>query len=468
MTHSPGRRVGRTLRLATLLVFALAAPAAAQTKLLRFPDIHGDHVVFTYAGDLWTAPSSGGTAVRLTAHPGSRAVRQVLPRRQVDRLHRPVRRRRAGLRDPGDRRRAEAAHVLSRPRGRCRPAGATTTRSTAGLPTASRWSSALSATAGTWATTASTRVPVEGGLPVALPMPQSGAGDLSPDGKQVVYSPLFRDFRAWKRYQGGWAEDLWVFDLATHDAKNITNNVRTDRDPMWIGDRIYFDSDRDRQAQPLLGEAGRHRPGPAHPRARPGTCAGPAPTRPATSSTSSAASCTCFDTQHRRRPQARHLRARRSDGAPGPSTSRWRADIEDAALSPDGNRALFTARGDVFTAPAEYGPTRNLTHSSNAHDKGARWSPDGRKIAFISDMSGEEELYLIDQDGSGEPERLTTNGDQMRFAPSWSPGRQAPGLRRQVRPALDAGGGQQEAHPGGPGLHRQHGRPDAGRRTPGG
>ena len=87
-------------------------------------------------------------------------------------------------------------------------------------------------------------VPLEGGLPTALPMPQSGAGDLSPDGKSAGYSPLFRDFRAWKRYQGGWAEDLWVFDLATHDAKNVTNNPFSDRDPMWIGDRIYFASDR--------------------------------------------------------------------------------------------------------------------------------------------------------------------------------------------------------------------------------
>jgi len=95
--------------------------------------------------------------------------------------------------------------------------------------------------------------------------------------------------------------------------------------------------------------------------------------------------------------------------------------IEDFSLGPNGTRALFTARGDVFTVPAEHGPTRNLTHSSSAHDKAARWSPDGRKIAFISDRSGEEELYLVDQDGRGEPERLTTGGDMMRYPPVWSP-----------------------------------------------
>ncbi|MEJ2722827.1 MAG: peptidase S41, partial [bacterium] len=77
-------------------------------------------------------------------------------------------------------------------------------------------------------------VNVKGGLPVPLPMPVSGAGDLSPDGTQVVYSPLVRDFRTWKRYQGGWAQDLYVFDLGTYEATQITDNPRSDRDPMWI------------------------------------------------------------------------------------------------------------------------------------------------------------------------------------------------------------------------------------------
>ncbi len=95
--------------------------------------------------------------------------------------------------------------------------------------------------------------------------------------------------------------------------------------------------------------------------------------------------------------------------------------ISDWELSPKGERALFTARGDIFTAPIEKGPTRNLTNSSNAHDKWARWSPDGKTIAFVSDMSGEDELYLIGQDGSGKPERITTDGAVMRYVPKWSP-----------------------------------------------
>jgi len=418
MTYSPGRRVGRTLRLATLLLFALAAPAAAQTKLLRFPDIHGDHVVFTYAGDLWTAPSNGGTAVRLTAHPGLELFAKYSPDGKWIAF--------TGQYD-GD----EQVYVIPATGGV--PKQLTFYPAEGPLPP--RWGYDNQVYGwtpdGKAVVFRSLRdgwdlgdnrlysVPVEGGLPVAFPMPQSGAGDLSPDGKQVVYSPLFRDFRAWKRYQGGWAEDLWVFDLATHDAKNITNNVRTDRDPMWIGDRIYFDSDRDNKLNLYSVKPD-------------GT---------------DLVQLTHENTWDVRWPSADETGAivyelggelhvldtktnadRKLDIyvpddqlAARPVHKSVANDIEDVALSPDGHRALFTARGDIFTVPEEYGPTRNLTHSSNAHDKGARWSPDGRKIAFISDMSGEEELYLIDQDGSGKPQRLTTNGDQMKFPPSWSP-----------------------------------------------
>ena len=95
-------------------------------------------------------------------------------------------------------------------------------------------------------------------------------------------------------------------------------------------------------------------------------------------------------------------------------------NIESYELSPKGERALFSARGDIFTAPIEKGPTRNLTHSSGAHDKWPSWSPDGSQIAFISDMSGEEELYVVPQDGSKPPTQITTGGSAMRYQPDWS------------------------------------------------
>jgi tricorn protease len=95
--------------------------------------------------------------------------------------------------------------------------------------------------------------------------------------------------------------------------------------------------------------------------------------------------------------------------------------IESIGLSPKGERAIFVARGDVFTAPIEKGPTRNLTDSSGAHDKWANWSPDGSQIAFVSDKSGEDEIYVMAQDGSKPAEQLTNGGNAMRYTPEWAP-----------------------------------------------
>jgi tricorn protease len=415
--HAPRTVIRRALRLTALLALA-AAPLTAQTRLLRFPDIHGDHVVFTYAGDLWTAPATGGTAVRLTASPGLELFAKYSPDGRWIAF--------TGQYD-GD----EQVYVIPATGGV--PKQLTFYPARGPLPP--RWGYDNQVYGWTpdgkaivfrtlrdgWdlADGRLYTVPVEGGLPMPLPMPQSGAGDLSPDGRRVIYSPLFRDFRAWKRYQGGWAEDLWTFDLATHAARNITNEPFTDRDPMWIGDRIYFASDRSgtlnlytmlpdggdvRQLThsttwdvrwPSADETGRivyELDGELH----------------------------VFDT-HGGADRKLDILVPDDGVAARPRHQSVASYVEDFGLSPHGTRAVFTARGDIFTVPAEHGPTRNLTHSSNAHDRVAAWSPDGRKIAFISDMTGEEELYLVNQDGSGAPERLTTDGAMRRDGLVWSP-----------------------------------------------
>ena len=227
-------------------MLALAAgQGAAQTKLLRFPDISGDKVAFCYAGDLWVAPVGGGTATRLTAHPGL----EVFPKFSPDGKWIAF----TGQYD-GD----EQVYVVPSTGGVPKQL----TYYPAHGPLAPRWGydnqvygwtadgrrilfRSLRDANGGSVETALYTVGVDGGLPVKLPMPTAGAGDFSPDGKLIVYSPLFRDFRTWKRYEGGWAQDLFMFDLATGRARDITNNPRTDRDPMWIGQRIYYASDRD-------------------------------------------------------------------------------------------------------------------------------------------------------------------------------------------------------------------------------
>lgn len=409
----------RTFLAAIALSVVFATSASAQTKLLRFPDIHGDQVVFCHGGDLWRASASGGAAVRITAHPGQELFPKFSPDGKTIAFT---------AQYDGD----EQVYVVPTEGGVPRQL----TYYPARGPLAPRWGydnqvygwtpdgsavlfRSLRDANGGSVLTALYTVAVEGGLPARLPMPTAGAGDYSPGGKKIVYSPLFRDFRTWKRYEGGWAQNLLIFDLESHDFKQIATSKRTERDPMWIGDHIYLVSDRDGtlnlyqysiesdQVTQLTdyddwdvrwaSSDGRRRivyerNGELH----------------------------VYDTQNDKDRKI-SINVPQEGLAMRPSRYSAKDQIEDFALSPKGNRALFVARGDIFTAPLEKGPTRNLTNSSGAHDKWARWSPDGKKIAFISDLSGEDQVYLIDQGGLGEPEQLTIGVRGMLYAPEWSP-----------------------------------------------
>ena len=404
--------------LAVGILAGVTTPVAAQTKLLRFPDVHGAHVVFVYAGDLWMASTDGGAATRLTAHPGLEMFPKFSPDGEWVAF--------TGQYD-GD----EQVYVVPAAGGVPRQL----TWYPARGPLPPRWGydnqvydwtpdgrSVLFRSLRDSTGLSDSRlflVSTVGGLPTPLPMPESGAGDLSPDGTRVVYSPLFRDFRTWKRYAGGWAQELYVFDRETHDVEPVTNHPRSDRDPMWIGDSIYFTSDRDGTLN-LYGFD--------------------LETRETTQLTTSRSWDVRWPGDDGRNhivyelngelqlftiDQARSRPIRitvPNDGvAMRPARVSAAGQIEDVELSPKGERALFVARGDIFTAPIENGPTRNLTRSSDAHDKWARWSPDGRRIAFVSDRDGEDEIYVMPQDGSGEPEQLTDGGDAMRYAPQWTP-----------------------------------------------
>ena len=412
--------VRRIIVALTLCVAALAAtaPAAAQTKLLRFPDLHGDRVVFSYAGDLWLASTAGGLATRLTAHPGL----ELFPRFSPDGSRIAF----TGQYD-GD----EQVYVIPAAGGVPRQL----TWYPARGPLAPRWGydnqvydwspdgRAVLFRSLRYSTDLSDSrlflASTEGGLPIPLPMPESGAGDLSPDGTRVVYSPLFRDFRSWKRYEGGWAQELYIFDRETHLVERVTTHRRADRDPMWIGNAIYFTSDRSGTLNLYSYDLG----------SRETVQLTDSGTWDVRWPGDDGANRIVYELngeleiysidQGASRPIAITVP---DDGlAMRPSRVAAADLIEDAELSPKGERALFVARGDVFTAPIENGPTRNLTRSSSAHDKWARWSPDGARIAYVSDATGEDEIYLVAQDGSGEPEQLTTGGQAMRYAPEWSP-----------------------------------------------
>lgn len=397
------------------LIFAVCV--SAQTKLLRFPDIHADRIAFVYGGDIWTAPDGGGRATRLTAHPGL----ELFPKYSPDGKWIAF----TGQYD-GD----EQVYAIPAEGGEPRQL----TYYPARGPLAPRWGYDHQVYGWTPAGAAvlfrSTRefwgakdgrlytVPVEGGLPQPLEMPVSGAGAIGPDGRRVAYSPLFRDFRTWKRYQGGWAQDLYVFDRSSGTAERITDHVRTDRDPMWVGNDLYFASDRDGTLNLYRHDAEARK------------------IRQVTRETKWDVRWPSSDGLRRivyelnGELQVYDMRTGRSQAVAilvptdGVAKRRRRVSatgqIEDYGLSPQGRRAVFSARGDIFTVPAEKGPTRNLTRSSDAHDRLPRWSPDGRRIAFVSDQSGEEQLYVIAQDG-GALEQVTQGVRGRLYNPQWSP-----------------------------------------------
>jgi len=392
--------------------------ASAQTKLLRFPDIRGDRVVFTYGGDLWTAPATGGSASHLTSHPGVEVFGKFSPDGNWIAF--------TGQYD-GD----EQVYVIPTSGGEPRQLTFYPARG----PLAPRWGwdnqvfgwskdgkrIYFRSLRDSWTLPVARlySVSVDGGPAEPLPMPEAGSGDFSPDGSEMVYSPQSRDFRSEKRYGGGQANQLFIFDLKTNAAKRITEGPRPTRDAMWIGDTIYYNSDRDGHfnlysynvASGKTSEITNNRqydvrwPSSDNDDQIVYELNGELQVFNVKSRKSSAISINVPDEGIARRPSrvsAANL-------------------IESASLSPKGERVLVSARGDIFSAPIEKGPTRNLTHSSGAHDKWPSWSPDGSQVAFVSDMSGEEELYLQPQDGSKAPEQITRGGTAMRYAPEWAP-----------------------------------------------
>ncbi|WP_428269301.1 S41 family peptidase [Haliangium sp.] len=397
---------------------ALDAAAGRATKLLRFPDIHGDLVVFTYAGDLWLARTAGGTASRLTSHPGLELFPKFSPDGQWIAF--------TGQYDGG-----EQVYVVS-------VGGGTPLQLTyypARGPLPARWGydnqvygwtpngdavlfRSLRDTFDLGESRLYT-VPASGGAPTPLPMPMSGAGDLSPDGRKVVYSPLFRDFRTWKRYAGGWAQDLYVFDIDQTTARRITNDPRADRDPMWIGDAIYFNSERS-------GTSNLYRYTLASDAVEPVTehrdwdVRWPSADAEGHIVYELDGGLHVLDTKSGA-DRALEIYVPNDGTSARPELVSAAKNIEDFELSPKGSRALFVARGDVFTAPVEHGLVRNLTHSSGAHDREASWSPDGEHIVYVSDNTGEQELWVIDHRGQ-EPARQLTSGTRAHlYRPRWSP-----------------------------------------------
>ncbi|MBW3553722.1 MAG: PDZ domain-containing protein, partial [Gemmatimonadetes bacterium] len=399
----------RAVILSLLLTLALTAGATAQgTRLLRQPTVSATHIAFAHGGDLWIAERSGGEARRLTSTPAT----------EGDPHFSPDGRRIAFT---SDRTGANVVYVVgveggeptrltwhpgsSRARG-WTPDGSkvlyASVRETAPRPYYRLWT-----------------VAVEGGPSELLPAPWAVSGSYAPDGRRLVVDRMSRWDEEWRGYRGGQNTPLVILDLADLGETMIPGDRTTDTRPIWIGDTIWFLSDRSRTTnvwsfRPATGElAQRTSFTGSDVKALAGTGDLLAFERDGFLHALDAGS-----------GQARALEITVRGDFPW-AEARWE-DVSDAArsasLSPTGQRVLLEARGEVFTVPVERGDARNLSRSSDAADRRPVWSPDGGSIAWFSDEGGDGYALLIGgQDGMGEPRRIDIGESKLGWEPVWSP-----------------------------------------------
>ena len=398
-------------RLSFVLVLLLTASAvqAQDTRLVRQPAMSAAHLAFAYGGDLWITPRAGGEARRLTSTPAVESDPHFSPDGRL-------------LAFTSDRSGVEAVYVVP---------------VEGGAPTRLTWYPAASRARG-WTPDgqrvlyASTRgvapasydrlwtVAATGGPSLLLPAPRATNAAYSPDGRRMVYDGVERWDVEWRAYRGGQNTPLTILDLTTLDETPLPTSERTtDTEPVWLGETVYFLSDRDWTVNiwafsPATGALEQQT-----------TFAG------ADVKTLGAAPgglvferdgfVHFFDAATKRSSQ---LSVTVRGDFPWAET-RWEDvtdDVESVSLSPTGQRALMEARGEVFTVPVEHGDARNLTRSSDAADRRPLWSPKGDQIAWFSDAGGEGyALFLAGQDGLAPPRRLPIGESKLAWEPAWSP-----------------------------------------------
>ena len=407
--------MNKTLFCTLLLAAGFAVSARAEEgRLLRFPTTNGTDVVFSYAGDLYKAPLGGGRAVRLTSHIGYEMFARFSPdgrtlaftgqydgNTEVYSMPatggEPVRLTYTGTNsrdDLGDRMGPNNIVMGWTPDGK-------------NIIYRNRISDSFDGKL--WS------VPAEGGMGECLPLPEGGFCSYSPDGKKLAYNRVFREFRTWKYYRGGQADEIWIYDGKS--VKAVTDNEAQDIMPMWIGDEIFFISDRDHWMNIFVYNT----------------------------KTGSTEKVTDFKEYDVKFPSSNGKWIVFENGGylyslnPADRSCR-KIDIEldaeglyarpeqmhvddkltNISISEKGDRLAVTARGEVFNVPVKAGVTRNITRTPGANDRGAEFSPDGKYIAYISDITGETEIYLQESDKTA-PVQLTKGADTYIRSIIWAP-----------------------------------------------
>jgi tricorn protease len=402
------------LHLFVILIAAQFLPAQG-TRLLRHPALSKDSVAFEYAGDLWIAGRTGGDARRLTSTAGAETEPYFSPDGTQIAYTATV----AGNTDVyvmpaagGEPRRLTFHPGVDRVRG-WTPDGRRVVFASArdSMPQESYFR--------LWT------VDIEGGLAKALPMPRAASSSYSPDGSHIAYEEITSVFvpdwyerSGWRHYRGGRTRPIRVMNLADYSVEKLPWQDSNDTTPMWIGNTIYFLSDRNftvnlfsyntssKQVKQLThhddfdimtASAG-----------------------PDGIVYEQAGYIHFFDVKS---GQARQLALEARGDLPWahPQFKKVAGMIRSSSLSPTGARAAFEARGDIFTVPTEKGDYRNLTQSPGVHDRNPVWSPDGAQLAWLSDAGGEYELMLGDPAGTAKPRAIPLPSTAYFSDPEWSP-----------------------------------------------
>jgi tricorn protease len=411
-THMPGR-ISRVLLLVLCLISVPAIVraqngAGGQTRLLRTPTVSATQIGFAYANNIWVAPRTGGSARRLTSFQGQTANPQFSPDGRWIAFSGEY----AGNFD---------VYIVSSEGGEPK-------RLTwhPGADLVEGWthdgrSILFSSTRASWAPSGAPRfwtVSSEGGVEEPMALPRAYQGKISPDGTRLAY----RMNNSWdeerRNYRGGQNRPIWIVDLKTYDLVSPPWTDSKDIDPVWIGDSVFFISDRDGVANvweyqtktKKLAQITKF-------------------TDFDVKSLGSGAGAIVFEQAgyvHEFDPKngkSKIVNITAAGDFPWmmPNWEDVSNRVTNMALSPTGKRVVVEARGEIFTIPADKGDVRNLTNSSSSAERDPAWSPDGKFVSYFCDKSGEYKLVIEAQDGLMPPREITLAKPTRYYTPSWSP-----------------------------------------------
>ena len=387
--------------------------AQVSARMFQYPDVSETHIAFTYGGDVWIVAKEGGTAYKLTSAKGTELLARFSPNGKE-------------IAFSGNYNGNVDVYVMP-------SLGGLPTRLTHhGMgdrlvdwyPDGSSLIFASSRESGKQRFNQFYKVSKTGGLPEKLPISYAEFGSISPDGKKIAYTPRTRAFRTWKRYQGGMAADIYIFDLDKKTAENITNNIANDELPMWSGNKIYFLSDRgdnkrnniwsydisSKQSKQITNfdEFDIHFPSIG--------------SNEIVFEAGGLLYLLDLNTEKSREVNISVVTDESTLMARNENVEKL---IQSFSLSYNGNRTLFEARGEIFSVPTENGPIINLTQTSGVAERYPAYSPNGKYVAYFSDRSGEYELTVRDLEKPSEEKKLTSLGEGFRYQIFWAPNSKA-------------------------------------------